>query len=283
MAKSLTLDIIKRLHDAFVVKNWITTDDNLDSGFDTLFDKYCEMLALLSPEEQQLILDLTLDFQYFPFNRYNSLLFKAISCITKEYITYFDDIYIVPMKNPEDEKKLKSDSSVMYPCKHEILKKFSVDRIEALDRLEMLGGTAASRTNSLIIFVDDFIGTGETAIAAFNEYLSKYAVDDDEVIAVSLVAQEMGLAAIKEFGIAAYNAVTINKGISDSEVISDKLTAFALMDKIERRLKIPPLYKRGYKASEALVSLIRTPDNTFPVFWNNSSVGSEVWPAPFYR
>ena len=55
------------------------------------------------------------------------------------------------------------------------------------------------------------------------------------------------------------------------------------MDDIEKRLKVNENYRRGFKESEALVCMLRCPNNTFPVFWSTKKVSGESWPAPFPR
>jgi hypothetical protein len=52
------------------------------------------------------------------------------------------------------------------------------------------------------------------------------------------------------------------------------------MEHIEKNLDIPDDYLFGYKKSEALVTMIRTPNNTFPVFWYNKKNEDN---APFPR
>ncbi len=39
------------------------------------------------------------------------------------------------------------------------------------------------------------------------------------------------------------------------------------MESIEKKIKPHKNEKLGFKSSEALITLIRTPNNTFPVFW----------------
>jgi hypothetical protein len=39
----------------------------------------------------------------------------------------------------------------------------------------------------------------------------------------------------------------------------------------------------GYNQSEALITLMRTPDNTFPIFWKEHKKSGEFYDAPFSR
>ena len=55
------------------------------------------------------------------------------------------------------------------------------------------------------------------------------------------------------------------------------------MKKIENKIPKVSKYRMGYEKSEALISLMRTPNNTFPIFWKGIiSKGIEI-DAPFQR
>lgn len=282
MHMPLKSHIINRLNHVFTAQKWNFAED--ESGeYTELYYNFSKLLELLSEEEQSLVLDLTSSFQYFPFSRYSPLLSKALTELPLNFFNNFSHTFIVPLKKPKDSPLVKSDSTLLYPCEHTIKRKHSTASVDAYPSMEILKNTLSTRNNSLILFVDDFIGTGDTAISTLDDYLLNYSAHDDEVIILTLVAQESGLKAIKDYGIAVYNAISINRGISDSAYIANKEKALELIDNIEKRLKVNALFKRGYKQSEALVSLVRTPNNTFPLFWLKTKVGSQYWPAPFYR
>jgi hypothetical protein len=42
-------------------------------------------------------------------------------------------------------------------------------------------------------------------------------------------------------------------------------------------------FSLGYNNCEALITLARTPDNTFPVFWMKHRIGKKYFDAPFSR
>ena len=200
-----------------------------------------------------------------------------------DYFNTFNNIYIISLNKPSKSNTAKSGSTLLYPSKNFIKRKYLVTSAESYDSIDILKKTINTRKKSLVIFVDDFIGTGETAIKALDNYLLNYAVSDDEVIIVSLVSLQTGIKLINDYGVDVFNALTMERGISDSPTIADKPRALDIIDKIEERLKVRLDCRRGYKGSEALVSLDKTPNNTFPVFWTNAKVDGEKWPAPFYR
>ena len=53
-----------------------------------------------------------------------------------------------------------------------------------------------------------------------------------------------------------------------------------LMEEIEDKMSVKRNYRLGYGQSEALVTMCRTPNNTFPVFWEEKG---NMKLAPFPR
>jgi hypothetical protein len=51
------------------------------------------------------------------------------------------------------------------------------------------------------------------------------------------------------------------------------------MKDIEKKINIRGEFSLGYKQSESLISMIRTPNNTFPVFWEKN----DFFKPPFER
>ena len=75
-------------------------------------------------------------------------------------------------------------------------------------------------------------------------------------------------------------SVVRQRGISDfyeDEILHENIQ---LMREIEDKMSIREKYKFGYKKSESLVTMCRTPNNTFPIFWEESG---NMKIAPFPR
>ena len=85
---------------------------------------------------------------------------------------------------------------------------------------------------------------------------------------------------IKKYNVYTTVSVIREKGISDyylGETLDENKD---LMVEIEKNLGTKREYRFGYGDSESLVTMCRTPNNTFPIFWqenNNMKV------APFPR
>ena len=86
---------------------------------------------------------------------------------------------------------------------------------------------------------------------------------------------------LKKENVKVYTAVVRKKGISDKYAIGIVEKKKCIMHEIEDILKVDSKYSFGFNQTEALISLIKTPNNTFPVYWyENNSIKSK---APFPR
>ena len=142
--------------------------------------------------------------------------------------------------------------------------------------------------DSILILVDDFVGTGETAIDVCKIFLDKtYSgskLNPESVFIVSIVAQSEGVIKVKkELNVNLVSDTIRDKGISDgysSNAVAEKIE---LMLSIESKIcskKFLKKYSLGYGKSEALVSFMnKTPNNTFPFYWFET----ETKIAPFPR
>lgn len=100
---------------------------------------------------------------------------------------------------------------------------------------------------------------------------------------MALVAQQQGVDEMKLEKIQFICEVIRQRGISESPYILDKAAAAKLMLRLEQRAQVPHKYEFGFGGSEALVKMIRCPNNTFPIFWYTDGKNRSTWPAPFPR
>ena len=114
-----------------------------------------------------------------------------------------------------------------------------------------------------LILIDDFIGSGETALECL-EYLNFVNV---KTYIVALVAQEEGINNISSEGISVFTAVSRKKAITDVYPEEEAKEKIKKMIKISKQLQAPKGMQLGYASTESLVAMIKTPNNTFPVYW----------------
>lgn len=284
---NLSVDNISQLDQIFDSKNW-PKKEPVPGNILPLFEKFCQLLSILSKNEQNLILTLTKDFLRCTFNDYLGLLKNSLLKVNQTSINNSEEIFVLPLVSPEDEQrgKFKSGHFLLYPAVNIVIPcipSFKCKKITSVSNISFMNKLYSNRNNALILFVDDFIGTGETAIKVLTSFKKSYSTQNDSFVIIALVAQEGGIAKISEHGHLVFAADIRKRGISDSRRITDKRDAFLLMDQIERRLQVRNNFLGGYGKSEALVKMIKTPNNTFPVYWCPKSSNNKPWPAPFPR
>ena len=96
--------------------------------------------------------------------------------------------------------------------------------------------------------------------------------------------QECGKKVADEYGVEIYTSVLRNKGITDNYSEQEVQEKKEQMKRISKRFKVKDknLYL-GYKESEGLVSMIKTPNNTFPFYWYEGKREGKLSLAPFPR
>jgi hypothetical protein len=247
------------------------------------------LLGELRDDEQDLILTLTEDFLRCTYFDYPFLMAKALKQIDKNLMDDCKQIILLPLISPKDLSKGKNKSSnFLYPIQHKVIPEDSYlrqykNKVIAISNINSLNLVHGKRQDCLLLFYDDFIGSGQTASEALWDYWINYRVETDFIVVVTLVAQFRGLSLLSRHFFNVYASHVRKRGISDSEKITDVDKALSIMDRIENNLRISKRYRRGYSKSEALVSMIRTPNNTFPAYWWNRTREGTTLPAPFDR
>ncbi len=276
----ISADSLRSALEAFAAVGWeIAGPDNHEER--AIFQRYCSMLGRLDEPQRQLILRLTREFLRCTFSNYEAALRIALDAISAE-LSAASEIFIIPLTSPRHFGLSKSGGMMIYLCKAALARRGLA--AEGFEQPALLRGQV-SRKNALVLLVDDYVGTGETAAEAILNYLTNLRVASDTAIAVTLVAQQRAVEEIAIHGIRTVTGHLRKRGISDSPSILDKAAALAVMDSVEDMLGIDVTsdYRRGYLGSEALVCMLRCPDNTFPTFWHSEKVGDVQWPAPFRR
>lgn len=89
---------------------------------------------------------------------------------------------------------------------------------------------------------------------------------------------------VEQYGINIYASVVRNKAISDNYECEDVENKIKQMENISKQINVKDnnLYL-GYKKSEALVTMIKTPNNTLPFYWYEGKKNGKIMFAPFAR
>lgn len=275
--KSPDLPITKlnKIQNIFIRKNW-----PIEGAFENnVFDNFCKMLAELKPEQCDLIISLTENFLWVQDYEY----IKHFSIVFKKFISSYNfssgkKIYICPLLPEEDFGKSKSSIYLLYLIKShlaEIQRQYPDFVITYADAPNSVNLDQILNSNFTLCLIDDFIGTGETVERAI-KYFTDKKIPKDSIVAMSLVAMKFGLSKLNSDGYVTYTNIECDKGLSPNGTEEQ----IEIMQNIENAIKVNDNFKFGYGSSEALVKMMRTPNNTFPIYWYQKKKQNQYAPFP---
>lgn len=278
--KVLSDKYVTKLYTIFEQKKWSIQEN----GDYSVFDRFCSRLAELeNDKERDLIIELTHEFLWIQSNMYEEYLLTALKKLfdSRKWKPDKDkNIYICPLLPENDFGKLKSSTYMLYLCQSILMRtysEFQESQIRICETPEVLK-KHEDRIGSLIL-IDDFIGSGETALECL-EYLKVLKNSNKKIYIVSLVAQEEGIKNISKENVSVFTALTGKKAITDKYPESEAKEKIEVMKNISKHLHAPKGMQLGYADTESLVAMIKTPNNTFPVYWYENKKNTY---APFVR
>lgn len=258
----------RAITDQFVEKNWI---DELKR------EKASKLISVgdrLTDTGRNMIVDLMEKFLIVESPQYRDGILKSLSTIPCTTWEGIDTVYILPLLAPEDKNKSKSGNAVYYIFKEEIIKKyfrkFNIKMVYCNKGIDEVPNDINQLLSRKIILVDDFVGTGDTAVRCINGFSSK-EIDNNKIKIISIASMLAGKKMLEERGVDLYAGILLNKGISSLKNKNVRESYQIEMIKLEEESAVEEDRRFGYGQSEALISLIRTPNNVFPIFWYSKS------------
>lgn len=268
-SQHLTAANLVTLHDIFESHNWhINIDDSI-----SCFQRFTRTLSTLTPEEQCLILSLTERFKHFPKEEYSDLMIPLLIELRDNYPD--DYIYFVRCCKEEDVGKIKSCDFVLYQLKGtSIRQRINLGKYRVVDDLSFIEIDRIKRRNAIVVFVDDYVGTGETAMGALNYFIKCLPqlseCSKDRFCFLTLAAYSKGKTILESNNYKVYASFEHFRGISDYYEEHERLQKIQIMNNIERRLSgLSKKFRFGYGQTEGLICMERCPNNTFPIYWFN--------------
>ena len=250
-------------------KEWI---NNID-GENDVFDRFCKRLCQLETDDQRdLVIELTKNFLWVKSERYEQYLYKGFLKLFSDNswdLGANEKVFICPLMRENDFGKNKSSTYLAYLCQSFNFRKlgaFQENQVRILNSPKTLKDKRCKEVSKLIL-IDDFIGSGETAIEALTYIKSLNLNKEIKIYVLALVAQNEGIKIIESKGAKVFANEVRNKGISDSFPKSEVKIKIEEMKKISAKIGADQKFKLGFMDSESLVAMLRTPNNTFPVYW----------------
>jgi hypothetical protein len=280
----LSINTLLEIDKLFRDQKWSISDNISNSSY----GRFCTRLSILDQDEQNLILLLTKHFEKVPFHTYADNIWSAFFTIPENKLEKASKIIFMPLI---DHKKRKASQTKSSGALHYILKSQEYDWIDYSSKFHFSENinslNALFDENSILLLIDDFIGSGSTACDAVVSYFEAFQkLSSSNTSILSMIAQAEGINTVKiKTGCDVFANKTFKRGISDRFTGQTTNEYLSLMKKIEDKIS-SEIQKSdlslGYKQSEALVSMDnRPPNNTFPVFWYETN--DKLAPFPRYR
>lgn len=276
-----TVESITYLNKIFKAKKW--TDRDVD---EYVFDNFCNLLDNLNESERVLIIELVERYQWITILEYQEKILSTLESVEDEKVDKLKTVYLFPIIKFEDEGKVKSGTFLMYQIKafKKYLKKYSKVKFKYVTKFEYLTDSQfVLKDNETIFLIDDYIGSGETLNACLDELKENSNISYDNLNIICIAIQKEVSDFISKEGISIYTDYLSPKGLSDFNESPVREEKIALMLKIEKLIPGGSHFSLGYNECEALITLARTPDNTFPIFWKKHRIGKKYYDAPFSR
>jgi hypothetical protein len=279
--KSIDIPDMLRLRQIWKKNKW--NDNQFEEH---VFEQFCNIIPHLSAEQKQLIHELTENYLWLSSKEYEKRFSEIVDHIGKSTLKGCTTVYLFPIMKPGDDKKIKSGKHCIYYLKGSI---FSFNPIYQNINLEVIEDYDSFYSYSFkddgsetILLVDDFIGSGETFNEAWAEIQKNLSVKTNFISILTLAIQREAHTEISRLGMPIHFSELRDKGISDFYISPEKEKKIKIMEEIEDMIR-PSLFSFGYKRSEALITLMRTPDNTFPFFWMKYKIKGNDFNGPFFR
>lgn len=251
-----------------------TIVDSLASNYEDeikviLLERFYDLFRLLNDTQKNLIKNLSKKFCNIRVEKYINYIFNIINNnFNERKISHYDNIFAIPISSKPKESMIKSGSIVAYyiPRIINMLYSKNIDaNIIALQNIECLSAYE-NRNNSLIIFCDEFIGSGKQAKRCLENYEKFKKLDNDDIIILSIFILKDGYSLLSnKYDVMYYDLY--EKGISDDSSLM-KNNALKIMREIEELIQVPKTYRFGAGRSEGLISFeLKAPNNTFPIYW----------------
>jgi hypothetical protein len=282
MAKKTEIANILKIDNLFEKKDWTSREE-----YEDVYNRFCQLSRSFNDDEVDLILELSQRYLWISYNDYNSKLRKLLKNLKIEHLEDVNKIYAFPIIKPCDEDKNKSGHNVMYMLSGLKTSLIEYDDINYEQRNKFNSFERdffSLESNEIIVLVDDYVGTGST----LNETIDEIKRQNNEItnknfVVLSIAMQNETHKNLENIGIKCCVSDIIKKGITEYYTGEQLIEKIEVMNKIENYIPKIKGYRMGYKKSESLITLIKTPNNTFPIFWKNFTKHNIEFKAPFSR
>lgn len=258
--------------ESIVAENGWETFDHVAHPKKTVRDAVYDLLLTLPHDEVDLVLMLLEEYKII--KEYSRFARKLMDKIKK--LAGNQHIIITPVTDYNAEIP-KSGQALHYDMGN-FTTLFNEGQVHLLDDP---GSEKCQLHDGLHVSVDDFIGTGGQFLKMRDVVIASGKEFNVTHIATICIQEEAATRFTKE----GFHIITLEARPKALHHLANKSgrtlhELYAKYDALETKTACPGRAKRGWDATEALVTLKSTPNNTLPIFWVE---GAKKWPAPFPR
>lgn len=273
--------LVSELYGIFDSNGWMGRPNHRE-----VFGRFCILLDNLREEEQQLIVELTKRYTWIPLTEYDPRIRQVFASV--DDVDKSKNIIIFPVFDINNSPATKSghvlwhtSKALMPSISNEHYKNKSLSFIEDFNLLQKKINTVNDEVFSLFL-IDDYVGSGNTITNTLESLSQKIDVSSIKICILTIAIQEIAKKKLEENGYKVYSTHICKRGITDYYQSSELEKKVQLMVQIEKIL-ISKKFSFGYERTEALLTLLRPPNNTFPIFWQDHKKGDTKYTAPFPR
>lgn len=277
----MNIEPFTRIFNIFVKNRW--TEQKI---YESVLENFCYLITNLEDPQRELIFELTERYNWISSNEYQGKLTNVLNSIEEEKLTTCKRIIVFPIMKPEDQEKVKSSHTILYMIRGLVpfLPKYNNIEIKEITKFEDISQERFDfKKTDLLFLVDDYLGSGDTIKSTLEIVLLNRSIETNRLNIVTVASQQDTIQFVKDIDIPLYYDHIEKKGISDyydSIKTSEKKD---LMLQIEKLIPGCSHFSLGFNQSEALITLMRTPDNTFPIFWKEYKKNGQKYKPPFPR
>jgi hypothetical protein len=275
------VDAIIKLNKLFKTNNWSEKDVD-----EYVFDSFCKLLENFDSSQRALIVELAGRYSWISYNDYQSGIIHAMNLVDENELSVIKRIFLFPILKPSDEGKIKSGHNLIYIIKavKRLLGKYGHIKFEILSQFDQLAeGNFSIADTERLFLIDDYLGSGETVEECLAEVQKNPLIESGKLKVICIACQNEIFDSLNANGIATHSSTISKRGISDFNSTNEAAQKIKIMLDIESYIPGGKFYSLGYNQSEALITMMRTPDNTFPIFWKKHRKEGKYYNAPFSR
>lgn len=261
LLSKLSAQNLNDLTNIFEEKKWkLNNSENV-----SLFNRISRFLENLDDSHKQIFLKILNLFEYYTLNDYESLLIVALKKMKLDLGS--NKYFFAPIMSDRDIKDIKSSMLVAYLLKSntlqydEVLSKLKITLTYDLNREQI---DRINRRQTYLVLVDDFIGSGNSAIESAKYYLN-LGIKKEKIIVLSLITMNSGLRNLEENNYKFFyskQSLSLSEKVPITELIEIKNNISIISEKLGIRNDI-----LGYDESEGILSMVRVPNNSLSLLW----------------